>query len=164
MVDVVGRIDTAHGEAGAHLPKIAPELWGLTLDDVDGIPAGTGTTESHTTLMAPDRNVEEVLNDPVGGSTEHPIPEGGEEEPFDDGTGADLLAESKAEAEANADGSADAAADGGGDANMADDSELLSKSALRALGKEGLVDYATKRNIDCEGANMDQIIAALYGE
>ncbi len=192
MVDVYGRLDTAFGENGAHLPKIAPELWGLTLDDVQGHPAGTGSPVSTVAhRMAPDRTVDEVLNDdPVGGSTEHPIPEGGEKEPFDDGTGADMLAASRDDAEARTQvqeehkenivegmhdeaqpgatqhvesqhgthqhGSAAGPADGGG--------ELLSKTALRKMDAKELAAYASKHNVDPEGATKEQIIATLYGE
>lgn len=40
MVDILVRLDTAYGEAGTYVPKMAPDMWGLTLDEVTGAPSG----------------------------------------------------------------------------------------------------------------------------
>lgn len=75
MVDIVARLDTAHGEAGPFVPKMNPEMWGLTMDQVTGHPSANHPITGNIATMQ-DLTDEEKTHDPrmvgtkTGGSRE----------------------------------------------------------------------------------------------
>lgn len=75
MVDIVARLDTAHGEVGPFVPKMNPDLWGLTMDQVTGHPSAnspiTGDVRNMQDLTDEEKNHDpNMVGTKTGGSRE----------------------------------------------------------------------------------------------